>query len=157
MMKKRKEFLLDESTISVLEQYQNAHHLKSMAKALAEIIDGYKHRNDIDTTDIVVEEIAKQVAAELSDTLTRIRLGANNADRNSDIIVMLLNTMLSYQPLETLITEETPQLAKARQNEKDRIAYFRQKKLDHEKKGPEKSAGEKTESDPLLTDDDLTL
>mgnify|MGYP001001358533 CR=1 FL=1 len=154
MMKKRKEFLLDESTISVLEQYQNAHHLKSMAKALAEIIDGYKHRNE---TDIVVEEIAKQVAAELSDTLTRIRLGANNADRNSDIIVMLLNTMLSYQPLETLITEETPQLAKARQIEKDRIAYFRQKKLDHEKKGSGKSAGKKTESDPLLTDDDLTL
>ena len=154
MMKKRKEFLLDESTISVLEQYQNAHHLKSMAKALAEIIDGYKHRNE---TDIVVEEIAKQVAAELSDTLTRIRLGANNADRNSDIIVMLLNTMLSYQPLETLITEETPQLAKARQIEKDRIAYFRQTKLDHEKKGSGKSAGKKTESDPLLTDDDLTL
>ena len=158
-MKKRKEFLLDESTIAVLERYQETHKLRTLTEALTKIIDEYKHRNDIDTTDIVIKEIAKQVAEELSDTLTRIRLGANNADRNSDIILMLLNTLLSYQPLSTLITEETPQFTKARQIEKDRITHFRQKKLDKEKKKAERAKKEKQRSapEPLLTDNDVIL
>jgi hypothetical protein len=158
-MKKRKEFLLDESTIAVLERYQETHKLRTLTEALTKIIDEYKHRNDIDTTDIVIKEIAKQVAEELSDTLTRIRLGANNADRNSDIILMLLNTLLSYQPLSTLITEETPQFTKARQIEKDRIAHFRQKKIDKEKKKAERAKKEKQRSapGPLLTDNDVIL
>ncbi|HCM24658.1 MAG TPA: hypothetical protein DHW78_10105 [Ruminococcaceae bacterium] len=160
-MKRRKEFLLNESTINVLKQYQDERHLQTMTEALSEIVDEHKHRNDIDTTEIVVKEIAKQVAEKLSNALTRIRLGTNNADRNSDIIIMLLNTMLSYQQLSTLITEDTPQLAKARQIEKDRITHFRQKKLDREKKisvQPNKEGKEThPESGPFMTDDDIIL
>ena len=158
-MKRRKEFLLNESTINVLKQYQDERHLQTMTEALSEIVDEHKHRNDIDTTEIVVKEIAKQVAEKLSNALTRIRLGTNNADRNSDIILMLLNTLLSYQPLSTLITEETPQFTKARQIEKDRIAHFRQKKIDKEKKKAERAKKEKQRSapGPLLTDNDVIL
>lgn len=133
-MKKRKNLYYSEGAIDYVAEYQSEHHLKNFTSAVEAIIDEHKHRSDIDTTDIVIKEIAKQVAEKLSDTLTRIRLGANNADRNSDIILMLLNTLLSYQPLSTLITEETPQLAKARQIEKDRIAHFRQKKLTMKRK-----------------------
>ncbi len=154
-MKKRKEFLLNESTINILKQYQDERHLRTMTEALTEIVDEHRHRNDIDTTGIVIKEIAKQVAGELSDVLTRIRLGANNADRNSDIIIMLLNTMLGYQPLSTLITEETPQLIKARQIEKDRIANFRQRKLDRERKDKEEK--DLSYQETTIPEDDLIL
>lgn len=158
-MKKRKNLYYSEGAIDYVAEYQSEHHLKNFTSAVEAIIDEHKHRNDIDTADVVIKEIAKQVADELSDTLTRIRLGTNNADRNSDIILMLLNTLLSYQPLSTLITEETPQLAKARQIEKDRIAHFRQKKIDNEKKKAKRVKKEKQGSapEPLLTDDDVIL
>ena len=152
-MKKRKEFLLNESTINVLKQYQDERHLRTMTEALTEIVDEHRHRDDIDATGTVVKEIAKQVAGELSDVLTRIRLGSNNADRNSDIIIMLLNTMLGYQPLSTLITEETPQLQRAKEIEKERIKNFREKKLDREAKKKERPAT----VPPILIEDDLIL
>ena len=150
-MKRRKEFLLDESTIAYLEKYRDEKHCQTMAAALVEIVDDHRHRNDIDTTSVVIQQMAEKVTELLSDKLTRLRLGVNNADRNSDIIVMLLNTLLAYQELSSLITEETPQLQKARAIEKERIKNFREKKLDREAKKKERPA----EVLPTFIDDDL--
>ena len=150
-MKRRKEFLLDESTIAYLEKYRDEKHCQTMAAALAGIVDDHRHRNDIDTTAVVIQQMAEKVTELLSDKLTRLRLGVNNADRNSDIIVMLLNTLLGYQELSSLITEETPQLQKARAIEKERIKNFREKKLDREAKKQERPA----EVLPTFIDDDL--
>lgn len=152
-MKRRKEFLLDESTIAYLEKYRDEKHCQTMAAALVEIVDDHRHRNDIDTTSVVIQQMAEKVTELLSDKLTRLRLGVNNADRNSDIIVMLLNTLLAYQELSSLITEETPQLQKARAIEKERIKNFREKKLDREAKKKERPA----EALPTFIDDDLIL
>ncbi|HCM24738.1 MAG TPA: hypothetical protein DHW78_10505 [Ruminococcaceae bacterium] len=152
-MKKRKNLYYDESTIDYIEKYRDEKHLPTFSAALAAIVDEHKHRNEIDATAAVIKEIAKQTAKELSDTLTRIRLGANNADRNSDIIIMLLNTLLGYQQLSTLLTDDTPQLAKAREIEKERIKNFRQKKLDREAK----RKGRLAEKQPAVVDDDLIL
>ena len=66
---------------------------------------------------------------------------------------MLLNTLLGYQQLTTLITEETPQLQKAREIEKDRIKNFREKKLDREAKKKGRAAPEQ----PDIIEDDLIL
>lgn len=154
-MKKRKEFLLDESTLAILEQYRDKHHSRSLAEALTGIVDEYKHRNDVPAAKVLMEGIANQVEEKLSDTLTRIRLGTNNADRNSDIILMLLNTLCSYSDYSTLITEETSQLVKAREIEKDRIAHFRQKKIDRSKsEANKKKSGSSFE---VISDDDLLL
>ncbi|WBY63689.1 hypothetical protein [Thermocaproicibacter melissae] len=138
-MKQRKEFLLDKSTIAYLEKYRDEHHLQTMTAALTKIIDEHRHRNDIDTTEIIIQHIAKRVGELLDDKLTRIRLGVNNADRNSDIIIMLLNTLLGYQELTSLITEDTPQLKRAKEIEKERIENFREKKLDRETKKANKT------------------
>lgn len=111
-----------------------------MTAALAGIVDDHRHRNDIDTKAVVIQQIAEKVTGLLSDKLTRLRLGINNADRNSDISVMLLNTLLGYQELPTLLTEDTPQLKRAKKIEKDRIKNFREKKLDREAKKKESPA-----------------
>lgn len=83
----------------------------------------------------------------------RLRPGVNNADRNSDIIVMLLNTLLGYQELSTLLTEDTPQLQRAKEIEKERIKNFRERKFDREAKKKERSATVQ----PTFIDDDLIL
>lgn len=129
-MKHRKEFLLDESTISYLQQYKDEKHSPTLAAALAGIIDDHKHKNDIPATKVLVDSLAKQVAEELKDTLTRIRLGSNNADRNSEVILLLLNSMISYTGFKSLIEKDTPQLTQAKQTIRDRIKNYRQRKLD---------------------------
>ncbi len=129
-MKHRKEFLLDESTISYLQKYQDEKHLSSLAAALAGIVDDHKHKNDITATKLLVNSLAKQVAEELKDPLTRIRLGSNNADRNSEVILLLINTLLSYSGFKSLLEKDTPQLAEARRIVKERIANYRQRKID---------------------------
>jgi len=129
-MKHRKEFLLDESTISYLQQYKDEKHLPTLAAALTGIIDDHEHKNDISATKILVDSLATQVAEELKDTLTRIRLGSNNADRNSEVILLLLNSMISYTGFKSLIEKDTPQLTQAKQTIRDRIKNYRQRKLD---------------------------
>ena len=147
-MKHRKEFLLDESTISYLQKYQDEKHLSSLAAALAGIVDDHKHKNDIAATKLLVNSLAKQVAEELKDPLTRIRLGSNNADRNSEVILLLLNTLLSYSGFKSLLEKDTPQLAEARKIIKERISNYRQKKLNKE---------ESTQPDQTILDDQVFL
>lgn len=127
-MKQRKEFLLESSAIEYLQKVQSENDLPSLAAALTKVIREHEHRADIPATKILVESLSKGVAEELKDTLTRIRLGSNNADRNSDIILMLLNTLLSYSSYKSLIVKDTPQLVEARQIMKDRIASYKQRK-----------------------------
>lgn len=127
-MKQRKEFLLDPSVIEYLEKVKSENDSSSLAAALTKVIRDHEHRNDVPATKVLVDALSKGVAEELKDTLTRIRLGTNNADRNSDIILMLLNTLLSYSSYKSLIVKDTPQLVEARQVMKDRIASYKQRK-----------------------------
>jgi hypothetical protein len=148
-MKTRKNLYYDQSTLDYIQKYKDEHHLPTLTSAIASIVDDHRHRNDIDTTAVVIQQIAEKVTELLSDKLTRLRLGVNNADRNSDIIIMLLNTLLGYQELSSLITEDTPQLQKAKEIEKERIKNFRERKLDREAK--------KANKQPDIIPDDLIL
>lgn len=154
-MKLRKNFYLDTSTIEYVEKFQDEHHISTFTAALTEIIEEHKHRNDISATKVLIDELSKGVAKELSAPLTRIRLGVNNADRNSDVIVLLLNTLLGYSPYKTFFADDTEQLKQAKQIVKDRIANYRQKKLDasHKKKLLEQ---ENENKEPVyISEDDL--
>lgn len=143
-MKQRKEFLLDESVIKYLQQVQEKNDLPSLAAALTKVIREHEHRNDVPATKVLVDALSKGVAEELKDTLTRIRLGTNNADRNSDVILLLLNTLLSYSNYKSLIAKDTPQLTEAKQIVKDRISHYRQKRL-----------ADSSNNNNLLSGDDL--
>lgn len=66
---------------------------------------------------------------ELSKTLTRIRLGTNNADRNSEVILLALNQLLACSTFKAYVEKETPQMTMAKGIVKERIENFRQKKI----------------------------
>ena len=160
-MKHRKEFLLDESTIAYLDKYKDEKHCQSLTAALTGIVNEHRHRNNIDTTAVVIQQIAEKVTDLLSDKLTRLRLGVNNADRNSDIIIMLINSLIAYQKFTSLVTDDTPQLAKAKEIEKARIANFRQRKLERSKEKADKKISPKQQEDDNtienIVDDDLIV
>ena len=154
-MKRRKEFLLDESTIRYMEQYKDERHIGSLAGAFAGIVEDHRHKNDVPATKYLVDELSSQVVEKLSDVLTRIRLGTNNSDRNSEIILLLLNTLLSYSSYNSLIEKDTPQLAAARKIVKDRIAYYRQRRLDAAVKKNIQTRTEPEKSGSVLSEDEL--
>ena len=155
-MKRKKTLYLDDTTIDYIKKFSDDVHAPSFSAALATVVDEYKHRDDIDATDYVIKKIAAEVVEMLNNKLTRIRLGVNNADRNSDIIIMLLNTLLGYQEYDTLLTDDTPQLEKAKAIEKEKISSFRQKKIDREAKAHKKK-GQEEDRQPDLIPDDLVL
>lgn len=151
-MKHRKNFYLDDSTIEYIEKYRDACNLPTFTAALSAIVLEHRHKSDVPATKILISELSKQVVKDLNPVLTRIRLGINNADRNSDIILMLLNTILSYSSYSTLVTEDTPQLLRAKEIEKERIANFRQKKLN----APTKAESNSVQLEELtIPEDDL--
>ncbi len=160
-MRKRKNIYFDESTIEFVEDYKNKNRLPSFTSALTSIVDEYRNKNNIPATELLVKGIAREVKNELSDTLTRIRLGSNNADRNSDIIIMLINSLIAYQKFTSLVTDDTPQLAKAKEIEKARIANFRQRKLERSKEKADKKISPKQQEDDNtienIVDDDLIV
>lgn len=147
-MKQQKNFRLDDATLFYIQSYRIKNHLANDTAALTQIIEDHKHRNDVPATKILVESLAKQVAEELKDSLTRIRLGSNNADRNSEVILLLLNTLLSYSSYKSLIEKDTPQLVEAKQIIKDRIANYRQRKCN-------RPASTSHNGDNLVLDEDL--
>lgn len=132
MEKTRKEFRLKDTTIEALNKIKESYGLPNTTAALEKAVEEFP------TTDDFAKNLAKEVALLLNKPLTRIRLGVNNADRNSEVILLLLNTLLSYSGYRSFATEETPQLTAAKNKVADKINVFRKKKLEREKIKKEK-------------------
>lgn len=132
MAKTRKEFRLNYTTIETLNKIKESYGLPSTTAALEKVVENFS------STDDFAKRIAKEVALLLNKPLTRIRLGTNNADRNSEVTLLLLNSLLSYSGYKSFVTEETPQLIAAKNKVADKINVFRKKKLEREKTKKEK-------------------
>lgn len=83
-----------------------------------------KYQNDTSNS------VAKEVAELLKNDLTRIRLGTNNADKNSQILLEMINTMLFHiHYVEFVSTDEDPQdgFLKSKEHVRKRIHAFKTK------------------------------
>lgn len=138
MAKKRKEFHLENETLEYLKEMQEAYNFSNASKTLEKIIEEHRDKNASINIDDFSKKLAKEVALLLNKPLTRIRLGTNNADRNSEVTLLLLNSLLSYSGYKSFVTEETPQLIAAKNKVADKINVFRKKKLEREKTKKEK-------------------
>lgn len=124
-----KHIKLSQDAENILLRIQKEKGFPSVNKTLEFIITDYENNQKI------AENVSKNVSENLEKVLTRIRLGTNSADINSQIIIELLNAIV-YQfnvaPMTTKF-DETTALAVSRQCVKDRIAAFKQHKDDKAK------------------------
>lgn len=139
MAKIRKAFRLEDATIKYVDQIKEAYALSDATKALEKIIEEHRNKDLVNATDDFCKKLSKEVALLLNKPLTRIRLGVNNADRNSEVILLLLNALISYTGYQSLPTQETLQLTAAKNEVAERINVFRKKKLEREKRKKEKA------------------
>lgn len=109
---------------SILLRMQKEKGFSSINRTLEFIIIDYENNCNIART------VSKSVSEDLSKVLTRIRLGTNTADINSQIIIELLNAIVYQFNVAPMTTqaEETTAVSVSRQYIKDKIAAFKQKK-----------------------------
>lgn len=83
----------------------------------------------------VTEVVSKNLHDVLKSELTKIRLGANSADRNTQILIELLNGYFFLEGVDSLITTDKQEMGSvkiAKEVVAERISNARQKRLDHE-------------------------
>lgn len=134
-MKIRKHFLMEEPVIDYLETFRSKNFLKTQTEALTKIIHEHQEKRDSEFSKMLVECLSAEITEKLlsafeseykfRNTLTRIRLGTNNADRNSEVILLLLNTLMYYSEREALFEDDSIQLEEAKRIVKERIANFK--------------------------------
>lgn len=124
MDKIQKHIKISKEAEKILMDIQQEKGFSSVNKTLEYIIQDYESNRNIAQT------VTKEVSEQLSRILTRIRLGTTAADINSQVIIELLNAII-YQfnvaPMTTQL-DETAAVTVSRQQVKDRIAAFKQKK-----------------------------
>ncbi|MFD5173320.1 hypothetical protein, partial [Bacillus mycoides] len=85
----------------------------------------------------ISEVVSKNLHDILKSELTKIRLGANSADRNTQVLIELMNGYFFANDLdlESIITTDKIEVGgvkMAKEVVAERISHARQKRLDHE-------------------------
>lgn len=121
---KEKHVIFSQEVERILLELQEEKGFRSLNSTLEFLVMDYANNRNI------ADAVAAKVSEELSKVLTRIRLGTNTADVNSQVIIELLNAII-YQfnvaPMTTQF-EETTAVTVSKQYVKSRIAELKQKK-----------------------------
>lgn len=108
----------------ILLELQEEKGFRSLNSTLEYIVLDYANNRNI------ADAVSAKVTDNLSKTLTRIRLGTNTADINSQVIIELLNSIIyqfGVKPMTTTF-DETPAVSVCRSHIKGKIADMKQKK-----------------------------
>lgn len=121
---KEKHVIFSSEVERILLEIQEEKGLRSLNSTLEFLVKDYANNRNI------ADAVAAKVTDELSKILTRIRLGTNTADINSQITIELLNSIIYQFGVKPMTTdfEETPAVSVCRSHVKGKIADMKQKK-----------------------------
>ena len=106
MARRKKDFMFAEDSLEYIEKVKEERHLKYPSEALEVIIR--EHRED---ETLSIEErakfLAKEIALEFSKELTGIKYSSREADKNSKIILELLNGIYIKQDLGNILPSKS--------------------------------------------------
>ncbi|WP_375345230.1 hypothetical protein ACEWPB_14235 [Priestia megaterium] len=105
-------------------------------EAIAQIYKEYKEAKSNEwSLKYISEVVSNNLHQVLKDELTKIRLGANSADKNSQILIEYMNGLFFHHGFDGLMTTDLQELDStkvAKEAVEKRIAHQRQKKVDAE-------------------------
>lgn len=126
---RRQSITFSDTTVDIVQQYADEHSI-SFTQAVNEIIcDALREEEKMDI-------FLKKLDEHYSKLLTRVRLGVTETDKNVQVIIEILNSMLYFEKKQyglmptDVITHET--VLEAKEQIKERIARFKQ--INDEKK-----------------------
>lgn len=141
-LKKQRRFTISEHTFDYLEDYAYKNNIPyaSISTALENIVDEHKNQDENEfklnhVIDKISDEVVKSVQIEfkksISNEINKVRLGTNNVDRNTQILIELLQGYMQSRNVNHILSTDDnfpPFLEKTNQLIKERITVQKQKK-----------------------------
>ncbi|PGW27175.1 hypothetical protein COD95_02610 [Bacillus thuringiensis] len=132
----RMQITLDEETDTYIKDYMEEHNIRYNGEAIVRICREHQASKNTEwSLNYISEIVSKNLHDVLKSELTKIRLGANSADRNTQILIELLNGYFFLEGVDSLITTDKQEMGSVKIAKKvvaERISNARQKRLDHE-------------------------
>lgn len=134
-LKIKRNFSIEKNTFDYLNDIQSENaNINSMSSAIDFIAMEHKSKSDT-TTEQMIKIIANEVAKELKGELTKIIRGINSADKNTQIVMEMLNGLfiksnVGYINTSDIVKAEGLELAE--ESVRKRISKSRVRKLDNE-------------------------
>ncbi|HDR4897635.1 TPA: hypothetical protein QCR41_005921 [Bacillus cereus] len=132
----RMQITLDEETDTYIKDYMEEHNIRYNGEAIVRICREHQASKTSEwSLNYISEIVSKNLHDVLKSELTKIRLGANSADRNTQILIELLNGYFFLEGVDSLITTDKQEMGSvkiAKEVVAERISHARQKRIDHE-------------------------
>ncbi|TKH14954.1 hypothetical protein FC699_06875 [Bacillus wiedmannii] len=132
----RMQITLDEETDTYIKDYMEEHNIRYNGEAIVRICREHQASKTSEwSLNYISEVVSKNLHDVLKSELTKIRLGTNSADRNTQILIELLNGYFFLEGVDSLITTDKQEMGSvkiAKEVVAERISHARQKRIDHE-------------------------
>ncbi|MDM5436271.1 hypothetical protein QUG02_27565 [Bacillus hominis] len=132
----RMQITLDEETDTYIKDYMEEHNIRYNGEAIVRICREHQASKSSEwSLNYISEIVSNNLHDVLKSELTKIRLGANSADRNTQVLIELLNGYFFLEGVDSIITtdkQEMESVKMAKKTVEERISHLRQKRLDHE-------------------------
>lgn len=132
MAREKKMFVVSKENLNYIEEVKEKNHLKYNSEALELIIREHKNNSDI-TTEVMINLIGEKLSEKLKAELLGIKKASNESDKNTQIIIELLNGLFvksGYKILATTGDIKCKAIDNATEFVEKRIASKRVAKLD---------------------------
>ncbi|MEI3894624.1 MULTISPECIES: hypothetical protein [unclassified Bacillus (in: firmicutes)] len=134
----RMKLSLNENVHQYIQDYMDENNITHPGDAISKICMEHQASKNIEwSLNYISEVVSKNLHDVLKNELTKIRLGANSADRNTQVLIELLNGYFFANDLdlESIITTDKIEVGgvkMAKEVVAERISNARQKRLDYE-------------------------
>ncbi|MGC9299264.1 hypothetical protein ACOIX7_03370 [Bacillus cereus] len=132
----RRQVTMDQATEDYINDYMEEHGIRYTGEAIGRICKEHEAAKKTEwSLNYVTEVVSKNLHDVLKSELTKIRLGANSADRNTQVLIELLNGYFFLEGVDSLITTDKQEMGSvkiAKEVVAERISHARQKRIDHE-------------------------
>ncbi|MED1270198.1 hypothetical protein P4U03_27310 [Bacillus mycoides] len=134
----RMKLSLSEDVHQYIQDYMDENNITHPGDAISKICMEHQASKSTEwSLNYISEIVSKNLHDVLKSELTKIRLGANNADRNTQVLIELMNGYFFANDLdlESIITTDKIEVGGvkiAKEVVAERISNARQKRLDHE-------------------------
>ncbi|UOQ91499.1 hypothetical protein MUO14_12985 [Halobacillus shinanisalinarum] len=132
-MRQRQNVTLHEETIRLMKEYQEQHHIRYPGEALDRIVAEWEEQQFKDhSQEYVMGLMAQRFQEVFSDEMKRLKLAANQSDKNTQVLLELMNGFAMDQNLESCVTTpifESQAMKDAKEAVEERISNQRQKRI----------------------------
>ncbi|PEP80342.1 hypothetical protein CN581_15750 [Bacillus toyonensis] len=132
----RRQVTMDQETEDYIKDYMEEHGIRYTGEAMGRICKEHEAAKSTEwSLNYITEVVSNNLHDVLKSELTKIRLGANSADRNTQILIELLNGYFFLEGVDSLITTDKQEMGSvkiAKEVVAERISHARQKRIDHE-------------------------